>query len=185
MIIGITGRKFNGKDTIADHLIVEYGFVGMSFADPLKDMCAIAFGFTEEQLYGNEKEVLDENWGTTPRKILQFVGTELFRNRMSEIIPNIGNEFWCKVMDIKLAKDKGRLIVIPDVRFQNEAELIKKHGGIVIKVIRDMPNQTDAHESEQLTGIVKDHIVYNNGTKDELFKQINDIISNNYSNMFV
>ncbi len=35
-LIGISGRKRSGKDTLASRLISEHGFTRVAFADPLK-----------------------------------------------------------------------------------------------------------------------------------------------------
>src|SRR5262249_21718742 len=51
-VIGICGRAGAGKDTAADVLVKEFGFVKVSLADPLKRICREVFAFTEEQLWG-------------------------------------------------------------------------------------------------------------------------------------
>ena len=63
MIIGITGKKRSGKDTISDFLVEKYGFVKYGFADPIKDIARIIFGFTENQLFEKEKDIVDEKLG--------------------------------------------------------------------------------------------------------------------------
>ena len=67
MIIGISGKKRSGKDTVADFLIQEYGFIKYGFADPIKQIAKIIFGFNEEQLYGDKKEEIDKIWKIKPR----------------------------------------------------------------------------------------------------------------------
>ena len=59
-VIGVAGRKFNGKDTFSDRLVEKYGYVKVSYAEPIKVMCKTLFGFTDEQLYGSKKEELDQ-----------------------------------------------------------------------------------------------------------------------------
>ena len=39
MLIGITGKKFNGKDTVADYIVKEYGGNKVSLATPVKEIC--------------------------------------------------------------------------------------------------------------------------------------------------
>ena len=63
MIIGITGKKRTGKDTISDFLVKKYYFVKYGFADPIKDIARIIFGFTENQLFEKEKDMVYKNWG--------------------------------------------------------------------------------------------------------------------------
>ena len=63
MIIGLSGKKGSGKDTIAEYLCVQYGFINYGFGDPIKEIGRIMFDFTDEQLYGNKKET----WRSTTR----------------------------------------------------------------------------------------------------------------------
>lgn len=55
MIIGISGVAGSGKDTVADLLVRNHGFVKMSLADEMKRACARIYGFTQEQLWGPSK----------------------------------------------------------------------------------------------------------------------------------
>jgi hypothetical protein len=111
IIIGITGKKFHGKDTVADCLVTNYSFTKMAFADPLKEVCKTLFGFSDAQLYGKEKETKDPKWKITPRKAFQFIGTDLIRNMMYRLIPGIGKDFWvyCLMHKIDLIKESTEL----------------------------------------------------------------------------
>jgi hypothetical protein len=51
-IIGITGKAGSGKDTVADILVREHGFVKVALADPMKRICRDVFQFTDQQLWG-------------------------------------------------------------------------------------------------------------------------------------
>jgi hypothetical protein len=51
-IVGISGFSGSGKDTMADRLVSRHSFAKTSLATPLKEMAKIAFGFSDEQLYG-------------------------------------------------------------------------------------------------------------------------------------
>lgn len=62
-IVGIAGKARSGKDTVAKYLIEEYGFKSISFATALKEgLGRRVFGLTDDQLYGDKKEVVDEFW---------------------------------------------------------------------------------------------------------------------------
>ena len=56
MIIGLSGKKRSGKDTVAEYLCAHYGFINYGFGDPIKEIARIMFQFTDEQLYGNQKD---------------------------------------------------------------------------------------------------------------------------------
>ena len=182
-IIGVTGLKYNGKDTIADHLCKKYGFTRIAFADPLKNACAILFGFTHEQLHGSLKETPDNYWfGLSPRKVLQFVGTDLFRKQMKLLHEDFGEDFWLlcakKLVNDIFEKDKENRVVISDVRFPNECEMIKKMGGIVIRVNRPSINTSaDLHDSERLIPTLEvDYEITNDGSIGDLNRKVDTIL---------
>jgi hypothetical protein len=117
MIVGILGKRNHGKDTFAD-VLVKKGFVKLSFSDPLKQICKILFNLSEAQLHDPIlKETIIETWNLTPRQIFQKVGTDLFRNHFDEKI-------WLKLLLEKLKTFPNKNIVIPDIRFQDELDMI-------------------------------------------------------------
>lgn len=174
-LIGITGRKENGKDTLGNYLVKYHGYKRIAFADALKDACKCIFGFTEEQLYGNLKETTDQFWQTSPRKVLQFVGTDLFRDHLMEIMPWINKNVWVEVVKKKML-DEWKInpesrFVITDVRFSNEIDLINELNGIMVRVSRPSINiLADLHPSEiEIETLPVKYDIFNNGTKEDLF----------------
>lgn len=181
-LIGITGRKFNGKDTLGNMLISKYDYKRFAFADPLKEGCKHIFGLTDEQLYGDLKETNDDFWQTTPRTILQFVGTELFREQLSTIMPHLGKNIWVEATKRKIMKEwqenNNQCIVVTDVRFENEVNMIKQMGGIVIRIVRDSMNDTvDVHASEiaiQFLDVTSE--ISNNSSIEDLSKVLDNFM---------
>jgi hypothetical protein len=181
-VIGITGKKFSGKDTAGNFIVEKYGFERLAYADPLKSAVREIFDFNNEQLYGNDKESIDDYWNVSARQVLQFVGTDLFRNHICELLPQMGKDIWVNVLKRKimnrLEKNPNTKFVVTDVRFFNELQAISDLKGITIKVNRDSSNQNkDSHESETcIDGFKVDHTIDNNGTKEEFFEKIDSII---------
>ncbi len=127
-LVGITGKKRSGKDTLADFLGY-INYVKRGFADPLKEAAVHIFGLPIRAFDGKNKdrEKVNEFWGMSPREMLQKLGTEACRDG---ICPDI----WIKRMELELLRNDR--VVIPDVRFENEAEFIRENGGFLIHVIR-------------------------------------------------
>jgi hypothetical protein len=176
-LIGICGYKRHGKDTLGDYLVKHHGYTKIAFADALKDACKCIFGFNDEQLYGNLKETNDEFWKTSPRKALQFVGTELFRLQISELLPEVNEDIWVKVVENKILQNPDKRYVITDVRFANELALIKKYKGLSIKVQRDIKID-DEHISESfIDQLETDCIIKNSGTLEQLYEKLNNILA--------
>ena len=55
-LIGISGVAGSGKDTTANFFVSEFDFVSISFADPLKRICADVFDWDENRLWGPSEE---------------------------------------------------------------------------------------------------------------------------------
>lgn len=137
MIIGLVGFIGSGKGTVGD-ILEQKGFIKDSFAKPLKDACAVMFGWSRELLEGDTemsrkwREEPDSYWSEkfgrefTPREALQKMGTEAGRDVFHK-------DIW--VISL-LNRAKGKDVVVTDVRFQNEIEYIQGNGGIVIRVKR-------------------------------------------------
>ena len=189
MIIGICGKKRSGKDTIADILVNTYDFKKYAFGDPIKKVAKIIFNFSEEQLYGESKDLVDERWGISPREFFQKFGTDYGQYYFNEQFPNILKDkprnLWVEVFhqwyENQRNNDRNLKIVISDVRFQHEIDKIKELGGYIIKVERNSINLKDSHLSEnEIDNIHMDNfnlIINNEGTKEDLFKIIKENIN--------
>ena len=112
ILVGLLAKKRYGKDTVADFLVEKYGFIKISLADPLKDATKVLFGFTDDQLYGDKKEIIDEYWGVSPRQVFQYLGTDVFRNDFKRIAPHLNDNFWVKSLEKYLQKvdQKGKYV---------------------------------------------------------------------------
>jgi hypothetical protein len=122
------------------------------------------------------------------RQFLQNYGTEAHRNMF-------GKDFWVdavipdpsfpQLMASGVIRNAD-VLVIPDVRYQNEIARIVQSGGEIWKVRRDTQNDKTGHVSEQDLDANWDLVIDNNGTRDELrgtvkncFNRIADEIVNN------
>lgn len=173
-IIGVSGNKRHGKDTVASILAKRYGYSRAAFATKLKEGAKLMLGFSDEQVYGDLKEVVDERYGVTPRHALQTLGTEWGRNY-------INTDVWI----IATLSNLETKTVISDCRFLNEAEAIRKADGIVIKVIRpSKADIEDTHPSEKEIALIEaDIVLINDGSIEDLEKQLLSAIKQWRSNV--
>lgn len=170
MIIGLSGYARSGKDTVAEYLVKEYGFAQYSFAEPMKKAMYVLNPIVNldnnSKNFIRYKEVIDEygidNAKTNfieIRRLLQVFGTEVGRTMF-------GENFW---VDICLNSIHSFRSVISDVRFPNEADEIKKHGGVIWRVNRPDIKPVTRHSSETALDNYKFDAVLNND------KFINDL----------
>jgi len=171
-IIGIIGNEGVGKNYIAEKVLPEIlpikNTVVLAFADHFKVDAITKYGADINKVYGKK------DYDT--RKMLQETGTENGRNKY-------GKDIWIRTIEtwINVLYSRGtQRFIICDVRFQNEAEFIKKMNGTLIKVeaherhiarLNQESNQDDKqmnsiqqHESEKGINTIKNYdiLVFNN-----------------------
>lgn len=185
MLVGIIGLKRSGKNAIAEYLKQNHNFKIYSFAQPLKDACKILFDFTEDQVNGGMKEVVDERYNTTPRKVMQVFGTELFQYDIQRHIPELNNKigrgFWTYKFQCwyekELINNTNVNVVVSDVRFLHEESVIRMFEGKIWRVNRPGIPDNDSHPSEnEWKSITPDHIFENNKTILHLHREIDKML---------
>jgi hypothetical protein len=203
MIIGVCGLIGSGKDTIADYLVNFHEFRRESFASTLKDAVSAVFDWDRIMLEGRTKEArewreqVDPWWAErlamptlTPRWVLQYWGTEVCRRAFHD-------DIWIASLENKLRNSKDH-VIISDCRFPNEIASIRKASGIIVWVKRgELPEWYDTaleanrgnnvaindlkmkkiHTSETAwIGTDFDAVIDNNGSIDDLYRQIKSLL---------
>lgn len=118
-LIGIHGPARAGKDTLCSYMLDNLDGIWLrsSFADPLKEMLrAIGVDCSDDA-----KAVVSDDYGVTPRHMMQTLGTEWGRNL-------IDGDIWVKAF---ARLNAGKCVIVPDVRFENEAALVREHGVLI------------------------------------------------------
>lgn len=176
MFIGIAGKRKSGKTTLTEHLMTQFNASHQSFAEPLKIGLQALFHFSDAQLYGTriEKETPDERWfNTSPRTIMQFIGTDLLRDQLHKIMPELEQDIFIRSFDLRYQTMNETMLIFDDLRFQNEVDYIHEKGGIIIQLLRDanQSDQYDKHASEQMLFENIDFVIDNNVLSLEETKQ--------------
>lgn len=152
LVVGLAGPAGVGKSTLAARLTATVAPVAvrrMSFADPLRDMLR-ALGVPETAIVGDlraKERPCDELLGQTGRHAMRTLGTEWGRK-------TIHPDLWVAAWERRLAETLESVVVIDDVRFDNEAAAIRRAGGVVIRLRRALTTTPlaaaipDEHPSE-------------------------------------
>ncbi len=169
-VIGLSGLKQSGKNTLASALEA-HGYTTVAYADPLRKLCLDLDPYVATVGNGGMvrlSEVIDRyGWDVAKerfpevRRIMQFLGTEVVRA--------VKPDHWIEQMQSVIC-DTDQKFVVADIRFENEADLVRQCGGIVVEVHR--PGRiapVDAHISE--AGVVADWVVVNSGSREDLFRE--------------
>lgn len=134
ILIGIAGKKGSGKDEV--FRCIKHRFPDShreAFADALKDEVCFAMHVTREylELHKSNFRLILQGWGTDYRRKLH------------------GNDYWIRAWKRRVVNSSAEVVVVPDVRFLNEARLIHDSGGYLFKVIRPGYSEgDDTHPSE-------------------------------------
>jgi hypothetical protein len=143
-IIALTGPKGVGKTTFAKKVQSETKVLGtieiLSFAGPLKAMLRTLLppeAYTPE----GKEDLRYGLCGKTPRHLMQTLGTEWGRNL-------IGEDVWVEAVRNQILTSDADTIIIDDLRFQNEAEMVRALGGEVWSVSRGGIDYSGEHASE-------------------------------------
>lgn len=195
-VICIIGNKRVGKDTFYNEFKKVVGGSNIhqySIAEPLKQIAKILFDFNEKQLYGNERDIIDERWGISARMFLQRFGTDIFQFDIYKYFPELidkipERQFWiikCYNTILKKIADlrehdliDNQYIVITDVRHKHEYNKLKLlPNSIFIKITRNT-GLVDNHITENETNEIDfNYLIENNGTLDEYIETVHNFIN--------
>jgi hypothetical protein len=173
-LIGLAGKAGAGKDTAAHYLEQQHGYCIVSFAAPIRAMLMGLLGHVGQHSgWITERELKEKpipGIGRSYRELAQSLGTEWGRRVL-------GEAFWTDVLAGHCAARRGARFVVTDVRFPNELQLIRAHGGTVWQLVRHHLRPVRAHESETaLDEEDPDAILFNTGTVDQLHERIEALL---------
>jgi dephospho-CoA kinase len=175
--IALTGKLRSGKDTLANHLYIKYGFSTAAFGDALKKNAHATFPWVSEF--------------SKPRALYQAYG-QLMRQVDSEVWIKHAERAVSGAIDFNVNTGADKVgVVITDLRQPNEYEWARANGFTIIRVTApdedrlfraklagDDFNEADLeHETEShIDGFAVDAEIINNGTIDDLKRKVDEIM---------
>lgn len=196
MIVAFAGLKGSGKDTAADLLVREYGFVKVAFADAVRTM-ALVINPVVPVPHNYGREYISDLTSLVPerladlvsvfgwdklkrdipevRRLLQAIGTDAVRDIL-------GPTVWIDtlVSNYPDIMDEDTRYVISDCRFLNEAEFINNAQGLLCWISRPSLNVvSDSHISESSQVRYSDFVqceIVNNASLAEFYQQIHEFM---------
>ena len=154
MIIAFSGRRGNGKTAAAKYLEKNYAFKTASFATPLKEMAEQMFpGISKAN---KEEKFLGFEW--TPRQFYIALGG--FMRYWDE-------DYWVNKLLLNLPR--GKYVVIDDLRFKNEAKILRSMGTYITRLNRCDKDRPYPYDAEIDNDISETNL--NDFTFDETFHE--------------
>ncbi|MGI5408210.1 hypothetical protein ACQEV9_15585 [Streptomyces chartreusis] len=194
--VAFIGKARSGKDSAAGFLVRTRHYTRLAFADPLKEMAEKVDPFipTGYDVSGVRLSALirDVGWDYAKdhypevRRILQHMG---------QTQREFDEDYWVKAMRRKLnnAEAWNLPVVVTDVRYPNEANMLRARGFRLIRVVRPAPtthgltglkpiaarymsDTAAAHESETALDDYEAHqTILNTSTLDELYQNVAEL----------
>lgn len=178
--IGLIGKARSGKDTAAAHLVQTRAYTRLAFADPLKDMALTINPY------------IPTGYGVTVRlsSLIADVGWEYAKDKYPEVrrvLQSTGQTvrehdegFWVDVLRRKVntAESWNLPVVVTDVRYENEADMLRSRGFHLVRIIRPerLNGSAAIHTSETaLDGFAADATIYNTAGIADLHARIAQI----------
>ena len=171
--IALLGKARSGKDTAAAWLVSHRAYTRLAFADPLKEM-ALGIDPLVSTAAGIHVRlsvlVRDVGWDYAKvnypevRRLLQAIG-----QTQREFEP----DYWLNVARRKLngAERWNLPVVVTDVRYQNEAEMLKARGFRLVRIVRPGTGG-DSHASENELNDYPVDVTIHNDRSLELFHHL-------------
>lgn len=180
LTIGICGERLSGKDTIGFQLEEELNLIKFALADPIKEQYSQLVNLPIQDLYtqGSAKEY----------HRIGLITLGMLRRTDHQ-------DWWCiaahnRIQEM-ITQKQIEGAVITDIRFKNEVEYFKENSTnfilIEVKASEDSkikrgwhPSFADktATEKERNEFIhLVDYTLYNNTTKQQLYRDINTVIT--------
>jgi hypothetical protein len=183
VLVGLVGRAQVGKDTLAADWIERFGFVRVSFAEPLRKMAEALNPYVTAGA-GILSDGTHIPRALRYREALGLLGYETAKRELPEfrgILQRLGTEAGRQVhgedvwVDLAIAEAQEAVairrtpVVFTDVRFPNEADAIRRAGGRLVRIHRPDAPSAGSHASEMALASIETHaVIENTGSVVEL-----------------
>lgn len=167
ILLKVPVEKFEDRD-FKENTYVDFNTLNLHHKKDLKKTQILSDSKFNRQV--KEMTVDTHTYMLSVRQLLQYFGTNICRYYF-------GDELWC-LSTLKFSNTHD--LILSDLRFKTEAELVQKLGGKIIYI--DRPGcEIGQHQSEKeafelySTGRC-DHVIHNNGTLEDLFNKCKELI---------
>lgn len=175
-IIAFCGHKENGKTTSANYimnriretseqpvLVERINFKDSIVDEMVKNMpqilgeLSVMYGMTIDELFKNKPVLM--------RKLMQDYG--LFRRDEEP-------GYWVKKFKHKVSNSSANYVIVDDLRFCDEWDVLNKLGAKVYKIVREGLENTDHHATEKEIDLIEAETITAKD-KEDLFNQLDQI----------
>jgi hypothetical protein len=188
-VIGLGHIAGVGKDEAAAHLVEMHGYTRVATADLIRAVCEALNPYVinptptttpdgERRVTKNViryREALAQRGDDGAKRSVPEV--RRFQQEVGRVMRRIfGADFWVDQVDRKISETDGS-VVVPDVRFLNEIDMIEHHGGFVVRVDRPGYEALEHVTDQELLGYDGwDYILDNDADLEQLHQRVDSMI---------
>lgn len=136
------------------------------------------FGFSDEQIWSEAKTETDSFWGISPEAAIALIkklAIQDFPDFAARRERHVRETYSEKPTRFELNLDGKEVIIIKDIRFENEAKYIRDLGGEIWHIVRDNATKIKVHSSEAGIAVASgDIVIHNNGTLADYRQRIEE-----------
>jgi hypothetical protein len=194
ILVTLSGYKGSGKDTVANILVKEYGFVRVALADHLKDTASQLFDVPRQNFdlrFYKDRIISRYPVRTTDSdasRIQSIVSRELELDywtpralviALGSVVRAVDPNYWVRqVLDEVSGNER---VVITDVRFKSELEFLQKYiksTKLIAQVHRsDIYGDSLSASENDLSEFPFPHTISNNSDIENLQNEVHNFIS--------
>lgn len=177
LLIGLTGKRYVGKTTIADHFVKHHGFVKMhTFGAGL----AAARGYflhvtgdpdlAHRMTYGDLKDVPSEHLPDNAKP-------RVFLERFGAFMPRELGIDWTMGVELNKTRrqNKDKPIIVESVVY--EADYFRERGGKIIRITRPGNHGPTGEKTDEAQAKIEaDAEIFNTNSLDDLFRAVSETI---------
>lgn len=193
IVLALSGWKGSGKDTAADYLVREHGFIRASFADSLKEMVAQQYNIPLNWMHDPTlKEVPVREYPVISgdpfaEQIHQMLGAELKSGYWTpralcilegSVKRSVHSNYWVRTIINRITDDSTGNYVISDMRYTTEADTLKfiLPDAVTVRVVRRDDVDTQDPSERNLDSYRFQYRLDNRGSLESLHNNVDDLI---------
>jgi len=173
-VVGVSGYARSGKDSVARVFVSRHGFTRAAFADALKELACRTNPIVSPDGRRLASLVDEIGWDRAKTEVPEVRGILQRLGKGARDV--LGEDIW---VDTLFRQHAGASrLVIPDVRFPNEAAAVRGRGGRVVRVVRPGVGPANGHISETaLDDDEPDAVIVNDGSLEDLAGEVDKFMS--------